>query len=105
MASQNKSSRNIIHIKEILGEALKNFRQEPDTELLKVWNLWEGIVGQVIAENTKPAVFKGKLLIVHASSSTWIQQLQFFKKDIISKINSALEGEFVEDIRFKIGKI
>ncbi|MCF8067909.1 MAG: DUF721 domain-containing protein [Desulfobacterales bacterium] len=105
MAPQQKSPRKIIHIKDILDEALKSFRQEPDTELLEVWKLWEGIVGQVIAENTKPAAFKGKLLIVHASSSTWIQQLQFFKKDIISKINIALGGKHVDDIRFKIGRI
>ncbi|MFC1813872.1 DUF721 domain-containing protein [Thermodesulfobacteriota bacterium] len=63
------------------------------------------VVGKAIAENARPAAFKGKMLLVHVTSSTWIHELQFLKKDIIRKVNNALGEEQVEEIKFKIGPI
>jgi predicted nucleic acid-binding Zn ribbon protein len=42
---------------------------------------------------------------VNVTSSTWMHQLQFLKKDIIKQINHALGKELVEEIKFKIGPI
>jgi len=58
-----------------------------------------------VAENTRPAAFKGKLLIVHVSSSTWTHQLQFLKQDILRNVNAALGKDLVADIKFKIGPL
>ena len=62
-------------------------------------------VGEVIARNARPGAFKGKLLLVNVTSSTWAHQLQFLKKDIIKKVNDALGKELVEEIKFKIGPV
>jgi predicted nucleic acid-binding Zn ribbon protein len=84
---------------------LKNHRLKTDTSLIRVWDVWEEAVGEVIAANTRPAAFKGDLLIVNAASSSWLQQLRFLKPDIIQKINHILEGGAVQDIKFKIGPV
>lgn len=91
------------HIGELVGRVLGKYRLEADHDLTKLWELWEDTVGQTIAENTRPAAFKGKILIVYVSSSTWMQQLQFLKKDIIAKVNKALGKELIEEIKFRIG--
>ena len=70
-----------------------------------VWQVWDEVVGEVIAQNAKPAAFKGKILIVHVSSSTWVHQLQFLKKEMITKLNKAFGKALIDDLKFKIGAI
>ena len=100
-----KNIKEFAHIGSIISKVLKTCRYESDEELTQVWSLWDSIVGEAIAENARPAAFKGKLLLVHVTSSAWIHQLQFLKKDIIAKVNDALGKELVEEIKFKIGPV
>ena len=93
------------HIGSILTDVLKTYRKDADGELVQVWQVWDEIVGEVIAQNAKPAAFKGKILIVHVSSSTWVHQLQFLKKEMIAKLNSAFGKALIDDLKFKIGKL
>ena len=93
------------HIGNIIGNVLKACRNDFDENLAQVWGLWDRAVGDSIAKNARPEAFKGKLLLVNVTSSPWMHQLQFLKKDIITQINHALGKELVEDIKFKIGPI
>ncbi len=93
------------HIGRILADVLKNYRRESDGELIQVWQVWDGIVGDVIAQNARPAAFKGKILLVHVTNSTWIHQLQFLKKEMIAKLNDALGNALIADLKFKIGPL
>jgi predicted nucleic acid-binding Zn ribbon protein len=93
------------HIGNILADVLKSYRRESDAELVQVWQVWDQIVGDVIAQNARPAAFKGKILLVHVSSSTWIHQLQFVKKEMIEKLNEAHGKALIDDLKFKIGPL
>ncbi len=93
------------HIGNILNDVLKSYRRESDADLVRVWQVWDQIVGDVIAQNARPAAFKGKLLLVHVSSSAWIHQLQFLKKEMIEKLNEALGNALIDDLKFKIGPL
>lgn len=105
MARYRKKSKASVHISGILNDILKSLRPEADEGLVRVWQLWDDAVGRVIAENARPAAFKGKILLVYVASSPWIHQLQFLKKDITAKLNAALGQDLVEDIKFKIGPV
>ena len=94
-----------VHIGNILGKVLKSYRSEADFGLKAVWRFWDEVVGETIAQNARPAAFKGNLLIVHVSNSTWIHQLQFLKQDLISTLNTALGQPLLADIKFKIGPL
>ena len=104
MKNPNKHS-DFVHIRNILEDVLKPYQSGPDFELKEVWRLWDEAVGEPIAQNARPAAFKGKILIVHVNSSTWIHQLQFLKNDMIIKLNAALEKPLIEEIKFKIGPL
>ena len=93
------------HIGDILTDVLKTCRPDSDADLVQVWQVWDKVVGDVIAQNARPAAFKGKLLLVHVSSSTWIHQLQFLKADIIEKLNKAFGKAVIGDLKFKIGPL
>jgi predicted nucleic acid-binding Zn ribbon protein len=104
MKNSDKRS-DFVHIRSILDDVLKPYQSGPDFELKEVWRLWDEAVGKTIAENARPAAFKGQLLMVHVSSSAWIHQLQFLKNDLITKLNMALGKPLIEEIKFKIGPL
>ena len=73
--------------------------------LSRVWPIWEEAVGSVIAQNARPAAFKGRILLVHVNSSPWLHQIRYLKAEIIAKVNTALGDSLVDDIKFKIGPL
>ena len=95
----------LIHISDIINRLLENIRPNSDTGMTKIWELWQTSVGEAIAKEAKPGAFKDGILIVHVSSSVWMQQLNFLKRDIITKLNVVLKCEMVREIKFKIGKV
>ncbi len=94
-----------VHISNILADVLNKYRREGDIGLVQVWRIWDNIVGDVIAQNAKPAAFKGRILLVHVTSSSWIHQLQFLKKELIDRLNQALGKPLIEELKFKIGPL
>jgi predicted nucleic acid-binding Zn ribbon protein len=93
------------HIGRILEDVLKSCRPDADFRLKEIWPQWDMAVGETIAQNARPAAFKGSLLIVHVNSSAWIHQLQFLKNDLIAALNAALGQPLLTDIKFKIGPL
>lgn len=102
---QGNGRKGFVHISGVIEDVLKTRGMVSNTRLVKIWQIWEDAVGKGIASNTTPAAFKGNLLIVHAESSAWIQQLHFLKKEMIEKINAILGQGAVQDIKFKIGPV
>ncbi|MDP2861495.1 MAG: DUF721 domain-containing protein [Desulfobacterales bacterium] len=105
MDGVKKNTDDFKHIGNILCDVLNTFRLDPDLELTGLFSLWDDVVGEAVAKNARPAGFKGKILLVHVGSSVWIQELQYYKKDMIRKLNEALGKELVSDIKFKIGPV
>ena len=95
----------LIHISDILSSALGKYRPARDTQMTRIWDIWDKAVGKPIAMNAKPDSFKDGILIVNVSSSAWIHQLKFLEKEMILTINKQLGHQLVKQLRFKIGKI
>jgi len=95
----------LIHIGDILNRALGKYRPAMDTAMTGIWEIWDQAVGAPIAMNAKPDAFKDGILSVNVSSSTWIHQLKFLEKEMISNLNTQLGTSIISSIRFKIGKI
>ncbi|MCK5165088.1 MAG: DUF721 domain-containing protein [Desulfobacula sp.] len=104
MDKKNKDGK-LIHISDILNSALGKYRPAMDTQMTRIWDVWDDAVGKPIAMNAKPDSFKDGVLIVNVSSSSWIHQLKFLEKEMILNINKQLEQISVKQLRFKIGKI
>ena len=71
----------------------------------QIWDVWDSVVGKPIAKQTQPKQIRNMILWVHVSSSTWMQQLEFMKQDIVNKLNERIGDRVVNDIRFQIGDI
>jgi len=103
--NKKKKNSKLIHISDILNSALGRYRPAMDTEMTRIWDIWDRAVGKPIAMNAKPDSFKDGILIVNVSSSAWIHQLKFLEKEMILNINKQLDLVLVKQLRFKIGKI
>ena len=100
-----KRKTEFTHIGSIIDSVLKNYRDGSDGELIRVWRVWDRIVGDVISKDAKPAAFNGRILLVYVVSSTWAHHLQFSKKEVIGKLNEALGKPLIDDLKFKIGPV
>lgn len=105
MNEKRSANKKFTPIGEALARVLQQYRPATDPFMIQVWNVWESAVGASIAANARPVAFKGELLLVHVSSSTWLHHLRILEKEIISKINAALGCSSVGAIKWKVGAV
>lgn len=101
----NKMSKKLIPIGSILAKALDSLRPSEDLDMTRIWDLWDETLDQSVAENSKPGAFKDGTLIVHVSSSVWLQHLRFMEADLKTRLNQALGRPLVKELRFKIATL
>ena len=92
-------------IANIIGDMLQKCHGGEGQNARAVWGFWDGVVGETLARNAQPAAFKQRILMVHVSSSVWMQELHFLKRELITRLNQAAGARVVEDIQFKIGAL
>lgn len=102
---KDNNSGKLVHISDILANALGKYRPAGDTDMTRIWEIWETAVGSPIAQNARPDAFRDGELSVNVSSSAWVHQLKFLEKEMITNLNKQLDARLVRQIRFKIGRI
>jgi predicted nucleic acid-binding Zn ribbon protein len=105
MTFEYKKTKDPSHISGLLKESLSAYTKKSSSGMTAIWDKWDEAVGSQIAENAKPAAYKGNILIVYVSNSTWMQHLRFLTEDIIKKVNTTIGSEAVKEIKYKIGNI
>lgn len=89
----------------VLEKALQRLELSARLTEYRVWPIWDEIVGSTIAGNAQPEKIRHGTLFVKVSSSTWMQQLQFMKEMIASRLNERLGKEVVKNVFFVVGKV
>lgn len=64
----------------------------------KIWLIWERAVGKTVASRAYPVQFRDGILTVAATSSPWLQQLSFMKRDLVAALNRECGEELVREI-------
>lgn len=70
-----------------------------------VWKVWKSAVGPQIAAKTRPTAIRSGVLTVTVANATWLQELNFLKTELITRINEALGEELVREIFLKAGTL
>ncbi len=84
----------------VLGNLLKDLGLEKRIKEQELIINWEKIVGNNIAENTKPFKIEGAKLFLKVKSSSWRNELFYLKKELITKLNDSAKQELIKDIIF-----
>lgn len=92
-------------IRSILETTLKGLEIDVQLKTHSIWSSWKEVVGESIALNTQPRSIRNRILFIDVCHQTWIQQLQFLKPMLLEKVNTFLGEPYIQDIRFKLGKI
>jgi predicted nucleic acid-binding Zn ribbon protein len=96
--------REITHIREVVEAIFAAPGCPVDLEDMKLWKLWDGLVGPEVASHARPSSIKRGTLVVKVSDSVWLQDLEFRAYEIRERINGALQREAVRKIRFRVGE-
>ena len=103
MKKQRPNSKNFVPLGPVIDKVLQQCRPKTNQTMVQLWELWEEVVGAGVAANARPVAFKGDLLLVHVSNSNWLHHLRFLEKDLIRRMNQALGGDLIRNLKFKIG--
>jgi len=92
------------HISGCLEKLLKKL--ELDKKLLGwgVLEIWEEVVGPRIASNAKPTAYRDSKLFVEVTTTAWVHELTFMRKDILTRINARLGKSVIRDIVFSLAR-
>ena len=89
----------------VLERVLSSLNLGLKVKQYRIWDVWNSVVGEAIARQAQPQQIRAMVLWVNVSSSTWMQQLEFMKRQIVERINERIGEKVISDIRFRIGEI
>jgi len=94
-----------IQIKDILNELiLRRPEFKKKVREAESFLVWDEVLKSDILKNTRPSRIRDGVLFVETTTSSWANELNFLKSDIISKINGRLGDAVIKDIYFHTGK-
>jgi len=94
----------VVQIKDILGKMMEGNAGIPRiTWEYKISNAWGKVNPANVIENASPDKLVEGILYVNAKNSTWAQQINIMKSEIIIKLNAFLGESVIKDIRLKTG--
>ncbi|OPL11546.1 MAG: hypothetical protein AVO39_05580 [delta proteobacterium MLS_D] len=100
-----KKTYRLERLGEFLPATLMKQRIFIDTIPPNLTRLWTKTVGPQIARQTGPCRFRDGMLSVRVSTSSWMQQLQFMKDEILDRLNAADPQHTIKKIKFFIGHV
>jgi predicted nucleic acid-binding Zn ribbon protein len=65
---------------------------------------WDKIVDRATAQHARPLKIVRNVFWVEVDNSSWLQQLQFQKVQILEDLNAALEGSLLKGIKFVLAE-
>jgi predicted nucleic acid-binding Zn ribbon protein len=71
----------------------------------KMESQWESVVGPALAPHTRPFEYRDGVLTIAVGSSTWLQQLWFFKEDLKSRVNKHVGHAWAREVKFIVARI
>ncbi len=89
---------------EPVGGVLRSLIQRlPIRERLReyaIWPHWSEVVGPAIAQHARPVRIRRGRLCVAVDSAVWMQELQFLKESLRTKLNTRIGTDVVADVFF-----
>lgn len=88
-----------------LGDALRSLVNalgiEKQVDQYRIFDLWNGIVGEQVAKVAVPERVHNGILIVKVSNAPWRSELTFRKREILEKIHETTHTKSISDIKFR----
>ncbi len=90
-------------LREIVPRMMKSIGLEKRYKDEMIIFNWRQIVGEEIADNTRPGRISRRVLTLAAKNAVWAHHLSTLKEEIIAKINAYAGEKAVSDLKFQAG--
>ena len=96
------NSSNEITLKEAIKQLLDaNPLMKDKVNENKIYEVWEKVMGKMIAKRTQSITIKGKILVIEVNSASLRNELSFAKEKIKNIINSEFGENILDEVRIK----
>ena len=85
-----------------LADLIRHKGWREKLEMHSIFPKWERVVAEHVAECARPLKIVKEVLWIEVENSTWMQQLQYEKFQILDEINRTLKYSRIRDIRFTL---
>ena len=85
----------------LLRPLVRDFGIESDMRFIELKESWHVLFNEPLSCHMAPCKITEGVILLNVDSPVWLQELNYFKKDIIGK----LSPYGVTDVRFKLGKV
>ena len=87
-----------------LGDAISRSRSEaePATLLAAVQGAWRSALGERVAGEARPVRERDGVVTVSCRAATWAQELDLLQRELLERLNAAIEPQRVEGLRFVV---
>jgi predicted nucleic acid-binding Zn ribbon protein len=75
----------------------------PASTLARVQQVWEHAAGPAIAAAARPTAERDGVLTVTCEAAVWAQELDLMAGELLARLNSALGGASVRELRCRTG--
>ena len=100
MSKRNKKLDSVANVLQGLFENSKSPLSE-GFQRYRLEQQWEQVVGQTLAKVSRPVDFHEGLLTIAVTNPTLMTELQFFRQEIIQKVNTHIGKVWVRKVHFK----
>jgi len=87
-------------VKKVMATILKEYNLADTIDICKVFSAWNTIVGERIADHTKPVRVTDHILYVEVDDPLWLAQMKYMKGEILCKVEDMVKKDVIRDIRF-----
>jgi hypothetical protein len=96
-----KESHLVKRADSLLKPLIKDLGIEEGVRLSEMRQKWNVLFQEPLSHHISPSLFTGGELLLNVDSPVWLQELKFYKEDIIRKLSSY----GVKAVRFRLGRI
>jgi hypothetical protein len=104
MAENKKRADKQNTIAGVLPLLLREMGWEKQLDLHSIFVGWREIVGEELYEHARPHKVERGVLWLEVDTSSWLQQLQFTKLDLLESLNRRLKLSTLRDIKMVLPK-
>ena len=101
MSKQRQAASRTKSLGDALDELIESFGIRGKLREQGIFDVWEKAVGEKIASAATPIRIVRGTLIVSVKSGVWRNELNLRKTEILSRLNEAMEGDVVKEIKFQ----
>lgn len=102
MSDESQKSKKLDSVAKVLQGLFENSKS-PLSEGFQRYRLeqeWSKVVGPQLAKFSRPVDFQGGLLTIAVNNASLLTELQFFREEIITKVNTYVGKVWTRKIRF-----